>query len=113
MNRITPAISSTPWLEVKNVTGKGLSIDSFTASSGELWCILGENRSGVDELVQLLSGEYDQFLFESSTLPEDFAVVSFSNQQKIFEEEVRNDDSDYLQKIDPGTLARDFLKCLT
>ena len=109
MNRIAPTIPPVPWLEVKNITGKGLSIDSFTARTGELWCIWGENRSGVDELVELLSGEDDQFLFESSALPEDLAVVSFSNQQKIFEEEVRNDDSDYLQKIDPGTLARDFL----
>ncbi len=88
MNRITPTIPSVPWLEVKNITGKGLSIDSFTARTGELWCIWGENRSGVDELVELLSGEDDQFLFESPTLPEDLAVVSFSNQQKIFEEEV-------------------------
>ena len=98
-----------PWLDIGSITGKGLSIDSFTARTGELWCIWGENRSGVDELVELLSGEDEQFLFESTTLPKDLAVVSFSNQQKIFEEEVRNDDSDYLQKIDPGTLARDFL----
>ncbi len=109
MNKITSAIPSAPWLEVRGVTGKGLSIDSFAARTEELWCIWGENRSGVDAFVQMLSEESDQFLLESSILPEDLAVVSFSNQQKIFEEEVRNDDSDYLQKMDPGTLARDFL----
>ncbi len=53
MNKITSAIPSAPWLEVRGVTGKGLSIDSFTARTGELWCIWGENRSGVDELVEL------------------------------------------------------------
>ncbi len=108
-NRNKASALPAPWLDLKNLTGKGLSIDSFSARMGELWCIWGENRSGVDELVELLSGEYDQFLFESSALPKDLAVVSFSNQQKIFEEEVRNDDTDYLQKIDPGTLARDFI----
>ncbi len=108
--RIETAVLPVPWLEVTNASGKGLSIDSFSARAGELWCIWGKNRSGLDELVQLFSGgESDQFLLESSSLPEDLAVISFSNQQKIFEEEVRNDDSDYLQKIDPGTLARDFL----
>ncbi|MCK5516048.1 MAG: hypothetical protein KAI39_04165, partial [Desulfobulbaceae bacterium] len=109
LNRNETSTVPAPWLDVRNITGKGLSIDSFAARTGELWCIWGENRSGVDELVELLSGEYEQFLFEPATLPGDLAVVSFSNQQKIFEEEVRNDDSDYLQKIDPGTLARDFL----
>jgi len=104
------SISSVPWLEMKDIKGMGLSIDSFTARTEELWCIWGANRSGVDAFVQLLSGEKSyQFLLESSTIPEDLAVVSFSNQQKIFEKEVRNDDSDYLQKMDPGTLARDFL----
>jgi len=116
MNSANPIINSAelndpsdPWLDIRNVTGERLSVDSFTARAGELWCIWGENRSGLDDLVQFLSGEHDRFLFDPPTLPKDFAVISFNNQQKIFEEEVRNDDSDYLQKKDPGTLARDFL----
>ncbi len=45
----------------------------------------------------------------SSTLPEQLAILSFQVQQEIYEAEMRNDDSDFLDKIDPGTLVCEFL----
>jgi molybdate transport system ATP-binding protein len=98
-----------PWLDIQGVRGEGFGIDSLSIYPGELWCFWGELRSGIERLVQLLSKELDDFTYTSLVIPDDLAVVSFSSQQKLFEREVRNDDSDYLDKIDPGTLARDFL----
>jgi len=103
------SFSLAPWLEIQGVQSNGLGIDSFSIKPGELWCIWGELRSGVEQLVQLLSKEYDDFTCTSVCIPEDLAVVSFSSQQRLFEQEVKNDDSDYLDRVDPGTLARDFL----
>ena len=101
--------SSAPWLEVSGLNGKGISIDSFTVKPGELWCLWGKNRSGLDLLIRFLAGDRKGFSCRALTVPADLAVVSFSSQQQLFEEEVRKDDTDYLDKIDPGTPAVDFL----
>jgi molybdate transport system ATP-binding protein len=98
-----------PWLEINGAVGMGVAVESFVIKTGELWCILGGNRSGVDSFIQLLAGDRDRFRCESATIPQDLAVVSFSSQQQLFEEEVRKDESDHLGRIDPGRLANDFL----
>ena len=36
-------------------------------------------------------------------------MLSFKRQQSIFEAELRQDDTDFLNRLDPGTPARDFL----
>jgi molybdate transport system ATP-binding protein len=98
-----------PWLEIRELRGKGLAIDLLAIRPGEIWCLWGENRSGLDPLLRYLSGDRDAFTCTALTIPADLAVVSFSSQQRLFEEEVRKDDTDYLDKIDPGTPAGDFL----
>ncbi len=40
---------------------------------------------------------------------DDFRVISFSSQQELYEREVRNDDTDYMEMIDPGTRAGTFI----
>ncbi len=97
------------WLELKEVQTPTLQIDRFSAARNESWCILGDVGSGIDTFVQLLSGHLEA---DSSTLfrvPDTCAVVSFRAQQELYEQEVRNDDSDFMDRIDPGTLARDFI----
>jgi molybdate transport system ATP-binding protein len=42
-------------------------------------------------------------------LPADAGVVSFRRQQALYEEELRRDDTDFLDRIDPGTPVRAFL----
>lgn len=86
-----------------------LAIDELTIQSGEFWCAYGAGRSGINEFLDLLEGKLDQFQAESLQLPTAPAIISFSAQQDIFEEEIRNDDSDFLDRPDPGTLAYEFL----
>ncbi len=50
-----------------------------------------------------------RFPYRKLTIPADLGVVSFKDQQELFEQEVRNDESDFLDRIDPGTLAGEFL----
>jgi molybdate transport system ATP-binding protein len=86
-----------------------LQIEAFTVNAGEFWCAYGTSRSGINEFLALLEGELNQFEAETLDFPNAPTIISFSVQQEIFEDEIRNDDSDFLDKPDAGTLAREFL----
>lgn len=86
-----------------------LFIDRFEAGSGETWCLVGANRSGIDSFFKLLAGELQDVEAEALVLPTNPGVISFRRQQDIFEEELRKDDTDFMDMIDPGTPARSFL----
>ena len=94
-------------MQINNLITDDLQIDHFHPRPGEAWCIYGNNRSGIDALIRLLTGE----LPESGEVVLDTppAVISFARQQEIYEEEMRNDNSDYLDRLDPGTPAHAFV----
>jgi len=94
-------------LNIINLQAKGLVIDHFTARGGELWCLLGGNDSGLAAFVDLLASEHHQT--EGLVAPNRLGLLSFKQQQSIFEAELRKDDTDFLNRLDPGTPARDFL----
>lgn len=94
---------------IKNFSCNELQIEELVTKVGEAWAILGDNRSGIDQLLSLLSGKLTDFSAEILDLPGQTEVISFLLQQEIFEEEIRNDDSDFLDRIDPGTLVEEFL----
>jgi len=96
-------------MKIKNLSHPDLSIEEFSSSPGEAWCFLGGNRSGIDQFVALLSARLTGYSAEVLQLPEQLAILTFQSQQEIFEEELRNDDSDFLNAPDPGTLVREFL----
>lgn len=97
------------WLEVKNLTTPTLRIDHLAIRENETWCILGSNRSGADKLVSLFSGDTIDKTAGVVQIVDDFRAISFSSQQELYEREVRNDDTDYMEKIDPGTRAGTFI----
>jgi len=87
-----------------------LQVDRFVTRPGETWCVYGGNHSGIDRFVELFRRQNQAALsFRKLTIPIDLGVVSFKDQQELFEQEVRNDESDFLDRIDPGTLAGQFL----
>ena len=96
-------------MHIRNLRHDGLRIGEFTTKPEEIWCIYGENRSGIDHLVDLLSGRLQNFSADILQLPKHPGLLSFRVQQEIFEEELRNDNTDVLGKIDPGTLAGEFI----
>lgn len=103
-----------PVLKIKNaLASSGLFIEDFAAYPGEAWCIIGANRSGSDLFFKLLSaGQGCDHLgvnAEECLISSDIAVLSFARQQKIFEAELYKDDTDFLDRIDPGTPAREFI----
>jgi molybdate transport system ATP-binding protein len=105
-----PADIENHGIELRRVVLDELTVEGFQAKAGQAWCILGGTRSGIDRFVSLLAGGEEAFTAEVFELPDQLAVVSFRGQQELFEEEVRRDDSEFLDRIDPGTPARAFLQ---
>lgn len=106
-------VNAENWLDITDVQVDGLEVGSFQARPGEIWCVYGNNTSGIDCFVDLFRSEgvagVDNSLGRLG-IPSDLGVVSFRDQQELFEREVLNDDSDYLDRADPGTLAREFFR---
>jgi molybdate transport system ATP-binding protein len=96
-------------MHIKNFLHKDLRIDELTTAPDQSWCVFGENNSGIDQLADLLSGNLQGFSTDVLSFPKQLAILSFAVQQEIYEAEMRNDDSDFLDKIDPGTLVCEFL----
>ncbi len=96
-------------MNIENFEHKELQISNFKTEQGESWCIYGENRSGIDSFVALLAGDLNDYTASLLHLPEYPGLLSFKRQQNIFEEELRLDNTDFMDRIDPGTPAKDFL----
>lgn len=77
------------------------SVDALCINQGESWCLYGSNRSGISRFFEVLIAQ--------QKCHSRVEQLSFSSQQEIFEEELKKDDSDYLDHIDTGTLASSFV----
>ncbi|MFT5697916.1 MAG: molybdate transport system ATP-binding protein [Desulforhopalus sp.] len=86
-----------------------LTIDHLKTEDKQSWCFYGENGSGIDRFLQLLEGRLTDFSATTIEIPANPGLLSFRLQQEIFEEELRNDDSDFMDRMDPGTTAAAFL----
>lgn len=95
-------------MKISDYKNPRLEIEHFEICRGEAWCFIGTNSSGISCFVKLISAsqhENEKVVFNSKS-----AVISFAKQQEIFEEELRQDNSDFLDRIDQGTLAREFIE---
>jgi molybdate transport system ATP-binding protein len=99
-----------PVMKIINAGSGDLIIHRFVVEPGEAWCLVGGNRSGIDTLFALLTKEDPNIPAERIERPPNMGVVSFHQQQEVFEAELRKDDTDFLDRVDPGTLAAEFLK---
>ena len=97
-------------MKIINARSKHLIVERFTATAREAWCLLGNNRSGIEDFFSLLDGKNHEIHADLLELPLNLGIISFSRQQELFEEELKKNDTDFLDKIDPGTPAASFLK---
>jgi molybdate transport system ATP-binding protein len=81
---------------------------SLTINPGEHWAIVGANGSGKTALGSLLCNRLE-ILSGTMTGTMSAAFVAFETVDEILEIERYHDDSDFLDRIDHGTLVRDFL----
>ena len=68
----------------------------FKISGGQAWYIAGDQ--GMEHFLQAMGDAHP-----------DYGLISFKGQQELYEAELKKDDTDYLDRLDPGTPAREFL----
>ncbi len=96
-------------MKIINAQSNSLNIDRFDVQSGQSWCVVGSNRSGIRDFFDLICGQNPEVIAEDLTLPDNLDRICFKDQQKIYEQELKNDDTDYLDRQDPGTLGKEFI----
>lgn len=90
-------------IEIRDIDTTQLKIDEWTIKPGECWAVVGRNGSGKKGLGQLIRED----LQPSPSLR--IALLSFEQQQAFYEEELKNDDTDFMDRLDPGTTVRQLL----
>ena len=105
MSRISSPIAS-----FSSVRAGLLSIDQWSIEAGQCWAVVGRNGSGKRLLGRLLCDDLDELRGDYSLPPGKVLILSFESQQAFYEEELRQDDSDFMDQLDPGTTVRDILQ---
>jgi len=93
-----------------------LTIESFTIEKGQHWCVFGRNGSGKTLLANLLAGkrlESSSYVHYGSDFDpaQDVHIVSFEEQQRLWERDNRLDISEYSRDAqDKGSIVADFIR---
>lgn len=98
-----------PLLNIINARTETLFVERFSARPGEAWCIFGSIHSGIYEFFRLITGDMPGVSADVLELPETPGIVSFKKQQAVYESELKKDDTDYMDRVDAGTPARNFI----
>ncbi|TYK67041.1 ATP-binding cassette domain-containing protein [Colwellia echini] len=96
---------------IKNYYHPSLMIENWSIEQAKSWCVFGTNDSGRQSIAHLLTGELAPSTVETLDLPNsnDIAVISFEEQQKIYEHELKIEATDDINQQDFGTLVCEFL----
>lgn len=84
----------------KKLGDRVLNIPDWTVANGENWAVLGSNGSGKTQLGEVLN---------TVETPKDIAYISFERVEALLEEERQKDDTDFMDRIDDGTLVEEFI----
>jgi len=82
-----------------------LNIEHWSIEHGQCWAVIGRNGSGKKHLAQALLDQ--QHNSENKQLS--FRLISFEQQQAFYENELKNDDTDFMDRLDTGTTVRSLL----
>lgn len=100
-------------IQIENIEHPQLKVLHWRINAGESWCVIGRNGSGKQLIDQLLMNELpdcgESGVLQRTLTNEQIALISFEQQQKIFEEQVKLAANDFLSDADTATRAREFL----
>jgi len=94
---------------ISRLKASSLYLQDWEIQSNEAWCILGGNASGKGLLASVLTGELKPESGEIDELPRPVSWVSFEQQHAFYEEELRNDDTDFINRLDTGSTGLQVL----
>ena len=89
------------WLS--DLREQGLEVDEFCLVPGQVWCLLGGNGSGKSRLAAMMAGELQTELAHWEGRPQRVGLLSFEVQQRLYEQELARDESDFMDAMDHGS----------
>ena len=99
-------------IHIKTLNHPQLNITDWRISAGDAWCVIGRNGSGKQLIDQLLTdqlGNVDSGAVLRDVEIQQIRLISFEQQQLIYERELRLAANDLLGDEDTATRAADFL----
>jgi len=96
-------------MHLKNILTSQLTIQDWQINPDQCWAVIGRNGSGKQLLANLISGETALEQGEMSHNFSKIAVLSFEQQQSLYEQELKQDDSDFMDRLDTGSTVRELL----
>lgn len=103
-------ISIKPSLTVTALATDTISIPHWQLQPGECWAVVGRNGAGKQHLTSLLTGKT---MPRTGSLTHGFqriGLLSFEQQQRFFEKEIKDDDSEFMEGADKGTTVAELLQ---
>ena len=98
-------------LHLKKFSFQNLQINHWLIEQGQHWCLLGTTASGKSRLAGfLVSCSETKSINDQPVLPHHCLCVGFESQQEQFEAELRDDDTDFMDRIDYGHTGMELLK---
>lgn len=98
-----------PLLHIRQLALPQLKIQDFRIDRGQCWAILGRNGAGKQHLSHLLTGQLEHSTTNFEYHYSDIRALSFEAQQLLYEQELHNDDSEFMEGQDPGTTVEQLL----
>ena len=96
-------------MHLNNIHTEQLSIKDWHILPGQCWAVIGRNGSGKQLLANLIAGKTE---LQQGNLSHDFTnieILSFEAQQSLYENELKLDDTDFMDRLDQGTSVRELL----
>jgi molybdate transport system ATP-binding protein len=99
-----------PLLSIRSLEHPQLRIDSLDVHQGQCWAIVGRNGAGKHLLGRLLTHRLEDFSGEFCLRTNRVRLLSFELQQALYEKELREDDSEFMEGQDQGHTVRELLQ---
>ena len=98
-----------PLLQIRSLQHPQLYISDFSIRAGECWALLGRNGSGKQQFSKLLEGKLEGAEGALTHSFKKIGILSFEAQQALYEKELHDDDSEFMEGQDQGRTVRELL----
>jgi molybdate transport system ATP-binding protein len=104
---------TTKSLTATNVVSPELRIAHWQIQANECWAIIGRNGAGKQHLTNLLTGKLQPTSGDIQLSFQKVGLLSFEQQQRFFEKELKDDDSEFMEGTDIGSTVAKLLQVET